>query len=190
MSLLFVNDPQFDALPKVGEAPALLGPRTQSGEAVRWSKDGDPDALAAFLGDAFVSFEGRVWQRMNGGALEVVEWTGKDVVLVRPPAGNVFHIPKLDLVSLWAIVTAVDDPEPQPVDADGNLLPAPEQDAPSDVNGDGAITEYELLDYPALVQAVKDREGVELPFPAAKKAVLIGLLVADDEAKAAPPVTA
>lgn len=105
--MAFKNDPKFADIPAVGSAAGVLvAPRTQSGEAVRWSKDGDPQALQVFLGDAYAVFEGQVMKRRIpfGSGLDPVEWLTKEVVLIRPPAGELIVLTEDLLTQQYAMV--------------------------------------------------------------------------------------
>lgn len=136
MGNVFQNDPKIDELPKVGEEPALLAPRTSCGLAAVWDPaDGDAGALASFLGAAFVSFEGQVYQRHENGALSPVQWTNRKVVVLRPPAGDFRFIDAQSLTSEYAMVVG-NGPAP--------VVEEPSEEGPnlpgvSGPNGDEAV---------------------------------------------------
>lgn len=169
MSLVFVNDPKFDELPLVGGVPALLALRTSCGVAVRWDPaTGSPDDLSAFLGDEFVSFEGRVMHRVANGSLIPVDWALRSVVVVRPPAGDVFTVDGSveALTSQFAIVVDV---------------PATVVEVPVDEDGDGVIDVYEAQTVADLAGVLRER-GLQV---SGTKAELVARLHDDDKAKAA-----
>lgn len=90
--MLFVNDPKIEDVPAVGSGVVLVSERTRAGEAVRWSPSGDAQALAVFLGPNFKSFEGTVFCVSAQNVMTPVSWLGEDVVVVKPPAGEIFVV--------------------------------------------------------------------------------------------------
>jgi hypothetical protein len=98
----FVNDPKD--FPKVGSgAPALIGPRTQSGEAYLWEPGGDAEALVAFLGDLLVNVGGVLYER-RFGSLHPAEFLSRAVVIVKPPAGEPFFLDPVEAERTYARV--------------------------------------------------------------------------------------
>jgi len=89
--LEFVNDPQFDGVPLVGDGHVLIADRSKAGRAVRWVPGGDVVALAEFLGERFPVLEGQVYERGALGSLTPLDLSAPMVVLV-PMAGDVRFI--------------------------------------------------------------------------------------------------
>ena len=89
----FINDPTLADLSPVGSgAPVLVAPRTRSGEAFFWRPGGDAQALVDFIGpDHFVNVGGAVYERYPDGHLVPFEVV-KEMVVVRPPAGEPFFL--------------------------------------------------------------------------------------------------
>ena len=86
--LEFVNDPQFDGLPLVGEGHVLVARRTECGRAARWVPGGSVVALAEFLGPEFPVLDNTLYYReSSGGGLFPVDLSHPFMVLV-PPAGE------------------------------------------------------------------------------------------------------
>lgn len=185
MSLVFQNDPVFGDLPAVGGTPGLIANRMRAGLAVVWDPaTGDAAALAAFLGDDFVSFEGLVYAR-RPGRLDAVDWTRVACVVVRPPAGDIFTLGEAELTSSFARVvdgSLVAPVEEEPV-AEALVDPvaaamAVQADEPSDVDGDGTIDVYEAQTVAELQEVLRGR-GLAV---SGAKAELVARLHEDDAA--------
>lgn len=184
MGLVLVNDPVFGDLPAVGETPGVIAERMRSGLAVVWDpKTGDAGALAAFLGDDFVSFEGTVYARRAGGRLDPVDWSRQAVVVVRPPAGDIFTLGEPELKSAFArVADGLGVPvvvEEEPVVSDPLAVAVAEKaDAPADIDGDGVIDVYEAQTVLELQDVLRER-GLAV---SGAKAELVARLHEDDAA--------
>ncbi len=108
--LEFVNDPQFDGLPLVGEGHVLVARRTECGRAARWVPGGSVVALAEFLGPEFPVLDNRLYERQLGGALMPVELSYPMWVFV-PPAGEPVMFRPESLTPQYAQVVDVGGPE-------------------------------------------------------------------------------
>ena len=122
--LEFVNDPQFDGLPLVGEGHVLVARRTECGRAARWVPGGSVVALAEFLGPEFPVLDNRLYERQLGGALMPVELSYPMWVFV-PPAGEPVMFRPESLTPQYAQVVdsaqyaQVPDPRTAAVKAEG-----------------------------------------------------------------------
>lgn len=112
----FVNDPSFGDVPAVGEGEVLLARRVECGSAARWAPNGDAVALAEWLGPNFRALDGVVYRATEGGTLVPVDWLAQEVVLVRPPAGEIHVVSKHVLAAEYAqVVGEADVVKPKPV---------------------------------------------------------------------------
>jgi hypothetical protein len=82
--LEFVNDPQFDGVPLVGEGQVLIAERKFCGRAARWLPGGDVAALAEFLGPEYPVLEGELYFRQPDRSLQLVDLSRPFLVVVRP----------------------------------------------------------------------------------------------------------
>jgi|GEM_PF-5313648 hypothetical protein len=122
--LEFVNDPQFDGLPLVGEGHVLVARRTECGRAARWVPGGSVVALAEFLGPEFPVLDNRLYERQLGGALMPLDLNWPMWVFV-PPAGEPVMFRPESLTPQYAQVVdsaqyaQVPDPRAAAVKAEG-----------------------------------------------------------------------
>jgi len=108
--LEFVNDPQFDGLPLVGEGHVLVARRTECGRAARWVPGGSVVALAEFLGPEFPVLDNKLYERRQiDGALLPVDLSDPMWVFV-PPAGEPAMFAPVALTPRYAQVVEVGEP--------------------------------------------------------------------------------
>lgn len=89
----YMNDPVAGDLPRPGsDGVVLVAQRDACGEARLWEPGGDAQALVDFVGDTLVALNGEVYARQPDRSLRPADFLKSSMVVVKPPAGDIFWL--------------------------------------------------------------------------------------------------